>query len=424
MAAGRVAVVGAGVAGLSCARELEAAGVEVDVLEASDRVGGRVQTDVVRGFLLDRGFQILITAYPEVRRQLDLRALQLRSFLPGAALASQGKLSYVAHPLKCPRLLPKVIKTACGWGLLSSCLDVIRLLGVVAGWVCTSPYVALQPSAGPPETTELFLAKRRLSRPIMQHFFRPFFEAIYVSRLEEQSSSVFQFVLRMIACGDAALPARGMRAVPEQMASRLKKGVELNAKVTSLTAKNLTVNGASRTYDAVVAAADWPAAAKLLALPAVQATQSRTHYFRLPEPAPVAERLVILQTHCLEEASGPVSEETRIVNIAFPSVVQPSYAPHGEVLAAATAMGPAKDEKWILSEVERLLGVQTDTWEHLKTYDIRFHQPAQVGRSQSIPVENEGVFCCGDHILSPTLDGAMLSGRKAAHAVLAKLAER
>jgi len=393
--------------------------VEVDVIEASDRVGGRVQTDHVQGFMLDRGFQILITAYPEVRRQLDLKALELRSFLPGAVLASNGKLSYVAHPLKCPRLLPEVIKTACGWGLLSSCLDVFRLLGLVSSWLCTDPYASLQLGDATPETTESYLAKRRLSRPMLQNFFRPFFEAIYVSRLEEQSSSIFQFVLRMIACGEAALPAKGMRAIPEQMSSRLKKGVELNAAVSSVTATSATINGERRTYDAVVVAAEWPAAAKLISLPQVQGTQSRTYYFRFPEPAPVTERLVILQTHGLEEAGG--SEDTRLVNIAFPSVVQPSYAPRGEVLAAATTMGPAKDEKWVLSEVERLLGVQTSAWEHLKTYDLRFHQPAQVGRSDSIPVEKEGVFCCGDHMMSPTLDGAMLSGRTTAQAVLAKL---
>mmetsp|Transcript_43721 Transcript_43721/g.103246 ORF Transcript_43721/g.103246 Transcript_43721/m.103246 type:complete len:427 (+) Transcript_43721:84-1364(+) len=420
----KVVVVGAGVAGLSCARELEAAGLEVDVLEASSRVGGRVQTDSVRGFLLDVGFQILITNYPEVRRQLDLRALHLRAFLPGAVLASEGRLSYIANPLKCPWLLPQVVKTAASWGLASACIDVVRLLGLAGRWLCTDPYTTLEVEANNPQekvSTETFLAKRQFSRPIMQNFLRPFFEAIYVTPLAKQSSAIFQFVLRMIALGQAALPERGMRAIPEQMAERLSKGVQLNTPVEKVEAEAVLVNGTRRSYDAVVIAADWPSAGKLLELPPVSATRSCTYYFALPAPAPVTERLVILQTHdLLAEVQSDLST-SRLVNIAFPSVVQPSYAPSGQVLAAATVMGPAPDEAWVLSEVERVLGVQTSTWSHLRTYDIGFHQPSQVGNAGTIQTENGGLFCCGDYILSPTLDGAMLSGRKAAEAVKRKL---
>lgn len=407
----RVAVVGAGVSGLACALEFERRGVRVDVFEASPLVGGRVQTDDVEGYQLDRGFQILIDAYPEVRKQLDMAALKLKAFAPGAVLMLGGQASVLAHPLKRPQALLQTIRTACSWGLLTSATDVLRLLGVVSGWLCSGPYSALE-RPGPAETTDLYLKGLGLSEAMRQRFLRPFFEAIYVSPLEQQSSALFQFVLRMLALGNACLPERGMRAVPEQLASRLRRPVLLSTPVDEVKPKAVKVQGSWREYDAVVVAAEWPAAARLLRLPAVAGTSSATWYFGLPAPAPVQEPLIVLQSYGEETAGGSPS---RIVNIGFPSVVQASYAPPGRALAAVTVMGPRTTEQWVRQEVERVLGSSTSTWALLRSYEIEYHNAAQVPTARGpVPQEVEGVFCCGEHCRNPTLDGAMISGRLAA----------
>lgn len=417
----RVGVVGAGVAGLTCARELQRAGADVEVFEAGGSVGGRVQTDDFEGYQLDRGFQILITSYPEVRRQLDLPALGLRNFAPGAVLADSGRLSVVAHPLKYPAGLWQTFRTALGWGFLRSCLDVMSLLCLALGWLVTSPRAVLR-SRNTDESTASFL-RRKLSPTIVRSFLQPFFEAIYVSRIEEQSASLFQFVLRMLATGDAALPRRGMRAVPEQLAAELHSSVRLNTAVEAVLPDALQVGGEWRRYDAVVVAADGPHAEKLLNLPPAKGTSSSTWYFGLSAPAPVREPLIVLQSYgrgSHSESEAGANSGSRVVNIGFPSVVQPSYAPAGKVLAAVTIMGPVVTEAWVREEVERILGVDVSSWRLLRHCQISYHQPAQSPpqRPEVAVPEVGGVFCCGDHRAFPTLDGAMLSGRYAAEAVL------
>mmetsp|Transcript_50892 Transcript_50892/g.102283 ORF Transcript_50892/g.102283 Transcript_50892/m.102283 type:complete len:235 (-) Transcript_50892:17-721(-) len=232
---------------------------------------------------------------------------------------------------------------------------------------------------------------------------------------------MFQFVLRMLALGGACLPARGIRAVPEQLAAALRRPVQLSTPVEEVRAGALRVAGEWREYDAVVVAAEQSATAKLVKLPSMRATRSSTWYFSLPAPAPVQEPLIVLQSY--GDPSEPVNAESRVVNVGFPSSVQPSYAPPGCALAAVTVMGPCPDEGWVRAEVERILGADCSRWRHLRTYDIAFHQPAQESLQalDSWPLEIDGVWCCGDHRANPTLDGAMRSGRRVAEAVLLKL---
>jgi len=398
----------------------------VDIYEASSRVGGRVQTDDLEGFKLDHGFQILLDAYPEVRRNLDLKALKLRGFGQGAVLADKGKLSIVANPLTCPRNVFQTVRTAAGWGPLTSCMDITRLLGIAVGWICSSPYKALD-NKERPEPTDAMLQRMRLSPAMVQKFLRPFFEAIYVSPLSQQSSALFNFVLRMLAIGGAVLPEDGMRAIPEQLAASLQRPVHLSTLVQAVRSDGVLVNDIWTPYDAVVVAADWPGAKRLLkGLPSPNGTRSATWYFALPGPPPVTEPLIILQSYSLTRVPAEENAPSRISNIGFPSSVQQSYAPEGKSLAAVTIMGAAVEESWVRSEVESMLGVDCSGWRHLRTYDICFHQPAQVPtrKAKMCSLEIDGVYCCGDHRAYPTMDGAMLSGRLVADALMPGARER
>jgi len=406
------------VAGLVCARELEKAGLDVEVYEAGNRVGGRVQTDDVHGYKLDVGFQIFLDAYPEARRQLDYSALKLRSFSPGAVLAHAGQMHIVAHPLKCPLLLMATLRTAMTWGLLTCILDVFRLLKVVLAWLFAGPYEQLK-TASKVQTTSAFLQVSGMSSTMVNQFLRPFFEAIYVCPLQEQSSAMFNFVLRMLAFGGATLPERGMRAIPEQLASTLRGKIKLSTPVEEVSATGVKVAGEWSLYDAVVVATDWPAASALLGSSAPRATRSATWYFGFKSPAPVTEPLIILQSYA-KHCTSDILTGSRVVNIAFPSTIQSAYAPPGHVLAAVSVMGPEAEEAWVRSEVEAMLGVDCSTWNLLRMYNISFHQPSQL--PLQLPDECastvNGAFCCGDHRSYPALDGAMRSGRLVAAAVL------
>ena len=97
-----VLIIGAGLAGLCCARRLAEAGVTFQIVEASDGIGGRVRTDEVDGFLLDRGFQVLLTAYPEARRVLDYSRLDLKPFSPGALSWFAGRMNRLVDPWRTP----------------------------------------------------------------------------------------------------------------------------------------------------------------------------------------------------------------------------------------------------------------------------------------------------------------------------------
>lgn len=406
-------------AGLVCARQLQREGVAVQVFEASDAVGGRVRTDEVTTpdgrFLLDRGFQILIDSYPEVRQQLNLRALELRAYAPGAVLARKGTHRIVADPTRRPQYLVQTLLT--GIAGLAGLWDLFLLLRLRIGHFLSEPYEAFKRA---PKTTEAFLRDLGLSAGIVDGFLRPFFEAIYVSPLSEQSSAQFEFVLRMLADGQACLPARGMRAIPEQLSEGLD--VRLSAPVKAVRPKALQLENADEawlSFDAVVVAAEWPAASRLV--PGVSAacgTRSATWCFSLPSPPPVAEPLIILNTEKRAPGAGAC-----LVNVGFSSLVQRSYAPKGRELAAVTVRGSVVDEAWVRQQLGELLGCDVTAWQLLRVYDLPFHQPAQVplGVPEEAPTEKDGVVLCGDYTANPTLDGAMRSGRRAATAILQSL---
>src|SRR6266545_3548835 len=212
-------VVGAGLAGLSCARHLADHGVNATVLEAADGVGGRVRTDVVDGFLLDRGFQTLLTAAPEARGLLDYRALELHPFEPATLIRIDGRFVKVTDPFR-------------------------------------QPLAALTALLAPVGGTR---DKLRLAR------FRRLFAGVLMDPRLETSSRMFELALRMLAVGRAAIPSRGMVAIPEQLAATLPAGVHLRRAATRVERGKLTLAGGELLRPgAVVVATDGPSASWLL----------------------------------------------------------------------------------------------------------------------------------------------------------------
>ena len=212
-------VVGAGLAGLACAKELHAAGRRVVVVEAADRVGGRVATDEVEGFRIDRGFQVYNDAYPEGRRQLDLKALRLGRFDAGALVAEGTRLRRVADPWRQP-----LAAVASLLGGTVGLADAVRTARLRHDAVTAFRRGSLDPDgpAAPTErTTAEELAARGFSPAFIRRFFVPFFGGVFLERSLETAAPVFLFDFAMFALGRACLPAGGMAAIPAQLAAGL-----------------------------------------------------------------------------------------------------------------------------------------------------------------------------------------------------------
>ncbi len=398
-----VVVVGAGLAGLACARRLVAAGVGVSVVEAGDAVGGRVRTDRVDGMLLDRGFQVHNTGYPEAVRVLDHAALDLRRFSAGALVRVGDRLHRVGDPRRTPTWAPATTLAPIG-----SLQDKARIALLAAQAGLRSPDALL---SRPETTTYEALRARGLSDEVVDRFFRPFLSGVFLEDQLETSSRFFDLVWRSFVRGSQCVPSAGMQAIPEQLATGLD--VRLEHPAEQVRAGSVLVAGDHLAPRAVVVAAAAPDAGRLLPGLDVPAQRSvTTHYHLAPEP-PVAPPAIVLDG----EASGPVANTVVLTNAA------PSYAP-GRVLVSSSVVHGDASEPVVRAHLARLYGVDTGAWEHVAAYEVRAALPSQappMGRFVKAVRLEPGLYVCGDHRDSASIQGALVSGRRAADAVLRDL---
>ncbi len=408
----RILIVGGGLAGLSCATQLHEAGVESLILESSDGVGGRVRTDAVQGFLLDRGFQVYLSAYPEAGRQLDLEALDLRRFNPGALVFRGGKLLRMMDVFRCPQY---ALSTA--FQPIGTIWDKLR----VGRMRFRATRTALDEiAAHKDDTTEEYLRRSGFSESMIDGFFRPFYGGIFLERDLRTSSRMFEFTFKMFAEGHATLPAKGMQEIPRQLANRLPmNAIRLDAPVRSVEARTVTLeNGEQVTADAVVVATDAGTAARL-----VSGTQkiptgwrSTTSIYYSAPSSPLKEAIIALNGH----TSGLVN------NVCVPSDVSADYAPEGGALISVSLLGlpDSKDlESRVQAELETWFGKEVRQWEHLRTYRIPHALPEQPPsdsreKGNGFQVHDE-IYVCGDHCTSASIEGALVSGMCVAKDIVA-----
>lgn len=413
-AAPDVLIIGAGLAGLCCARRLHESGVTFQILEASEEVGGRVRTEKVEGFLLDCGFQVLLTAYPEAQRVLDYAALDLHPFYPGALVRFAGAFHRIADPWRHPR---DAIHTMCApIGTLKDKWGIARLRRKVLTGSLADLFQR-------PETSTLqALQAAGFSPTVTARFFRPFLGGIFLEPDLRTSSRMFEFMFRMLASGDTALPAGGMGAIAAQLAAALPEGAIRNkAQVTAVQENQVILASGERLgTKTVVVATEGPEAARLLyGLPAPGSRSVTCLYFAADEP-PISEPILVLN-----------GEDTGVVNnMCVPSVVAPSYAPVGAALISATVLGnPYQDdetlENLVRAQMAEWFGATVEHWRHLRTYRILHAQPEQSPPTLAVPERpvqlHPGLYVCGDHRDTASIQGAMVSGRRAAEAILAEL---
>ena len=414
-------IVGAGLAGLACARELSKAGRSVLVLEAGDRPGGRVATDALEGFQIDRGFQVYLEAYPEGRRQLDLAALQFGWFEPGALVVEGGRLREVSDPWRRPLAAVKSLLSGMvgvGDGLRTARLRSALLKEFRAGSL--DPQL---PVASGERSTRERLAASGFSEAFIARFFNPFFGGVFLEHGLATSESIFGFTFAMFALGRAGLPAGGMGAIPAQLASTLPSGVlRCNARVESIAPGHVTLAGGERiSARSVVVATDADVAARLLpgVAPAPRAWKStRMVAFAAPK-SPLDRPILVVGS----DARGTID------NLSVPSDVAAGYAPPGAALVLVTVrpectLSDVDAVMAVKREAGKLLGAGAQAWEHLKTVHVPRSLPDETPAARRLrpagPRVADGLLVAGDWCTSGSINGALVSGRLAAEAVLAE----
>lgn len=407
-----VVIAGAGLAGLTAARHLQRAGLSVIVLEAGPVVGGRVATDTVDGFLLDRGFQVLNTSYPALPRELDLQALDLRTFITGVAVRGpDGTL----HRLVNPRRAPTQAWRSVGGSLLSRAAKLAMLrMSIRAGWGDVRALLA-----GAERSTAAQLSAAGLDGPATEQFLRPLLAGIFGERELATSARFFTLVWRSLARGSLALPSRGMAALPIQIAARLLPGtVRCGQTVLGVAPGRVRTAEGGIAARAVVVATDPPAAQALLPGLDVPLMRALTTYYHVSEEPPTRLPLIHL------DGTGSALANTSVL-----TSVAPSYSPDHRHLIASTVLGTPGTGAPAEPEVRRLAGavygVDPAPWEHLGTAAVPealcSFTPPTPDRLRRGAALGDGLFVAGDHRATPSIQGALASGRRAARAVLAEL---
>ena len=402
-----VAIVGAGLAGLAAAIELQGFGHAVQIFEASDRPGGRVTTDEVDGHLLDRGFQVLLDAYPEVWNLIDPAAIDMRYFVSGASTHHDGAFHRVADPMSDPAGIVGTLRAPIG-----SLADKARILGfrraVRKG--------TLDDLWSRPETTALErLQDAGFSDTMIERFLGPLFTGITLDPELGGSSRMLEFVFRMLSAGQTGVPANGMAAIPAQLAARLPDGtISLSSSVTAVSsspsgAEVKLSDGETVEADAVIIATDATAASELCEVVDHGWRATTTVWFAADE-SPVNEPILLLNG----DGAGPIN------SVAVMSEVSDQYAPAGRSTIAVSA--PVIEDgiaDAMRTQLVEWFGASVESWDVLRVDEIpRAHPIQPPGHDRSGVLSLDGgdgrILVCGDHRTDPSINGALFSGRAAA----------
>jgi phytoene dehydrogenase-like protein len=406
-----VIIVGGGIAGLSAACYLEKMGFKTLIIEASDRVGGRVKTDFENGFALDRGFQVLLSAYPEARRLLDFEALDLKYFSPGAiVLKNNGKKDLIADPMKEPsKLFPTLFSSA---GTLSDKLRMLKLKTELKNKGISDIF------KGNETSTADFLEKYGFSKKMISSFFQPFFGGIFLEKNLLTSSRMFQFIFKMFSEGYATIPNLGMEQIPLQLKNRLKyTEIFCNEKVLKIE-ENTVFTDKNRSFTAkniVIATEGTDLIAGYKKDINTKFNSTSVMYFSAEE-LPFDGKYIALNT----------SDSKTVNYIACLSDVAEGYAPKNQHLIALCTIGLSDDtpndflEK-VKTELKSWFGEKVNDWKHLKTVHVPYSLPSQEKISYEIDKNTvkirENLYICGDHLTNSSLNAAMLSGRIVAECI-------
>ncbi|PIB37746.1 NAD(P)/FAD-dependent oxidoreductase [Maribacter sp. 4G9] len=409
----KIAIIGAGISGLVAAITLEKEGFAPTIFEASDSIGGRVKTDILEGYQLDHGFQVLLDAYPMAQKYLDYGQLELQKFLPGAQVFHKGKSAIIGDPLRNLILLFPTL--ASGIGTFGDKLKVLKLNALLKEKTVEGIFEE-------PETSTIeYLKSLNFSEEIINQFFKPFFSGIFLEPHLATSSRMFQFVYKMFGAGLAVLPKAGIGAIPNQLQQKLKATKFIfDCPVESCTDEKITLSdGKTAFFDYKIIATDASPLVPNLRKQHLDWHTSDTLYFTTKHRK-INKPLIGLIA----------DQEALINNIFYHTALETAQNGVAELLSVTVVKEHDLTEYQLVQRVkedlEKFCGITTDRY--LKHYRIKKALPKLADiRYSLMPSETritENIFLAGDYLLNGSLNAAMISGEMAAKGVLEVIERR
>ncbi|WP_310555629.1 NAD(P)/FAD-dependent oxidoreductase [Flavobacterium sp.] len=406
-----ITIIGAGISGLTAAVYLHKKGYKIQILEASERAGGRIKTDLVDGFRLDRGFQVLLTEYPETKALLDYDKLKLKQFLPGATVLYDGGQFEIADPFRRPSATFATLFAPVG--SLKDKINTLFLKNKLVKITISNIFKQTEKS-----TLEQ-LSNYGFSQKMIDRFYKPFFAGIFLENDLKTSSNMFDFVMKMFSEGDAAIPELGMEEIPKQLVAMLPENTIIyNIKVSEIeNNKIICENGQTFKTDKIIIATEAIGFASNYIPKTKQNFHQVTNVYFEAKIAPTKKAVVVLNA---------ATTKKWVNNLTVMSNVTNKYAPTGKVLISVSYNGipDSNDEtlaKNIKNELKNWYGNQVNDWEMIKTYRINYALPNQEKVSNELSnsdiIINENLFLCGDYLMNGSINAAMKSGRMVAELI-------
>ncbi|WP_339874039.1 FAD-dependent oxidoreductase [Olleya marilimosa] len=406
----KIHIVGAGISGLIAATVLEKNGFSPVIIETTDSIGGRVKTDIVDGYQLDHGFQVLLTAYPAAQKYLNLEALQLQSFIPGASIFKNGKQQIIGDPLRDKSLLLSTVFARIG--TLSDKFKILKINNKLKKKSLSEIFSTKE------QTTKSYLIAFGFSNSIIDNFFNPFFSGIFLENKLETSSRMFEFVYKMFGEGDTALPKGGMQAIPKQISNNLKRTTfKFNTKVATVNDSEIILaDGQKIKSDFTIIATEPSKLVNTVNKKVTEWQSCDTLYFET-ENRVINKPLI-----------GLIPEKDAVINNIFYHTSLDSDLKGNKELLSVTVVDnqnlPSdKLIQRVQTELKQYCGINTSKL--IKHYNIPMSLPKlKELKYNALPSQTrltDTIFLAGDLQLNGSLNAAMIAGEKAALGVLDNL---
>ena len=410
----KIIIIGAGIAGLSAAIYLHRKGFDIQILETSDSAGGRIKTDIVDGFRLDHGFQVLLTAYPEAVALLDYKALNLKAFLPGATVLHDGGIFEIADPFRRPSATFATVFAPVG-----SLKDKINTFVLKLKLLRKS----IKTIFSQPEKTSLAqLQNYGFSPKMIDLFYKPFFSGIFLENDLTTPNRMFDFVMKMFSEGDATIPALGMREIPKQLVNILPaNSILFHTKVSKIESDTIFCDdGNSYVADKIVVATEATGFVKNYISVSKTKSHAVTNIYFEANIAPTSKAVVILNAS---------TNKKYVNNITVLTNVSKAYAPKDKVLISVSVNGIPEENDLDLAELMKAevqpWFAEAKNWKFIKSYRINYALPDLDTLSDEIKLSQfkikENLYVCGDFMLNGSLNAAMKSGRLVAELIASEI---
>lgn len=407
----KIHIIGAGISGLIAAQVLENYGYHPIIIEASSTVGGRVKSDIINGYVLDHGFQVLLTSYPAAKKYLDYDKLDLQEFLPGATIFKNGKQQTIGDPLRNISLLfPTLLASI---GNFSDKLKVLKLNTLLKKKSIAAIFNSDEKS------TLNYLEEFGFSEKIIIDFFKPFFSGIFLESKLDTSSRMFEFVYKMFGDGLAVIPKNGIQAIPNQLKDNLNNTrFLLNTAVKEVKDNQIILqdNTVLESHKTIIAT---EASALVSNLKNQETTWKTcdTLYFETTENT-IKKPLIGLIAH----------KKAFVNNIFYHTNVATASKEKSKLLSVTVVKEHQLNEKELIETVAKELKeyCAISDIHFLKRYQIKKALPKLTNLQYEISSTETklkaDVFLAGDQLLNGSLNAAMISGERAALGVIEDLA--